>query len=124
MAIHNLEQVLETRIKKAKTDCCAIVGYATSEETTGVLAEVGTLVPKVVQTIDSIKAKKPQFDAILLATLIVKNDLKNLESQTKALDTCLIAKTPLSPPEFRVQADAYVAQIDASFAGAKSLYGY
>ncbi|KAG2229481.1 hypothetical protein INT48_004683 [Thamnidium elegans] len=124
LAIHNLEQVLETRINKAKTDCCAVTGVITSDEATGVLDTVGLLVPKVVDAITSINGKKSQFDAIFLATSIVKTDLKNLEAATKALDTCLVNKTPLTPPEFKIQADAYVATINASFLSAKNLYKY
>lgn len=124
MAIHNLEQVLETRINKAKTDCCVVTGVITSDEATGVLTTVGVLVPKVSDAIAAINAKKSQFDAIFLATTIVKTDLKNLEAATKALDTCLVNKTPLTPPEFKIQADAYVATINAAFLSAKNLYKY
>jgi hypothetical protein len=68
----------------------------------------------------SIVTKKPQFDAILLATALVKTDIKNLDTQTKALDTCLVAKTPAS---HLAAANALVAQINTSFATAKTAYG-
>ncbi|KAG2190887.1 hypothetical protein INT46_002157 [Mucor plumbeus] len=119
-AIHSKEQVLETRLKKAGTDCCAVSGTVTAEEADAVLAVVNTLVPQVSAALTSIVTKKPQFDAILLATALVKSDIKNLDTQTKTLDTCLIAKTPAS---HLTAANALVAQINASFATAKTVYG-
>ncbi|GAN11327.1 hydrophobic surface binding protein [Mucor ambiguus] len=120
LAIHNKEQVLETRLKKAGTDCCAFTGTVTTEEADAVLNTVSALVPQVSAALTSIVTKKPQFDAILLATTLVKSDIKNLDSQTKTLDTCLLAKTPAS---HLTAANALVTQINNSFASAKTAYG-
>ncbi|CAO0800581.1 unnamed protein product [Mucor circinelloides] len=120
LAIHNKEQILETRLKKAGTDCCAVSGTVTTEEADAVLSTVTTLVPQVTSALTSIVTKKPQFDAIFLATALVKSDIKNLDTQTKTLDTCLIAKTPAS---HLAAANALVAQINTSFASAKTAYG-
>lgn len=120
LAIHNKEQVLETRLKKAGTDCCAFTGTVTTEEADAVLNTVSTLVPQVSAALTSIVTKKSQFDAIFLATSLVKSDIKNLDSQTKTLDTCLLAKTPAS---HLTAANALVDQINTSFATAKTAYG-
>jgi hypothetical protein len=120
LAIHEKEKVLETRLKKAGTDCCAVSVTITTEEADAVLGVVTTLVPEVVASLNSIVVKKPEFDAIFLATALVKGDIKNLDSQTKALDTCLINKTPAS---HLPAANDLIAQIDASFASAKQAYG-
>ena len=120
MAVHNKEQVLETRLKKAGTDCCAVAGTVTAEEADAVIATVTTLVPQVTAALSSIVTKKPEFDAIFLATALVKTDIKNLDTQTTTLDTCLIAKTPAS---HLTAANALVTQINNSFASAKTAYG-
>ncbi|CAO0800093.1 unnamed protein product [Mucor circinelloides] len=120
LAVHNKEQVLETRLKKAGTDCCAVAGTVTAEEADAVIATVTTLVPQVTAALSSIVTKKPEFDAIFLATALVKTDIKNLDTQTKTLDTCLIAKTPAS---HLAAANALVTQINNSFASAKTAFG-
>ncbi|KAI8975157.1 hydrophobic surface binding protein A-domain-containing protein [Mycotypha africana] len=120
IAIHTKEQVLETKLKQAGTDCCAVSGTVTDEEAQAVLAVVSDLVPDVTAALASIVSKKSQFDAILLATTLVKNDIKNLDSQTNTLDTCLLAKTPSA---YKTQANGLVTQISNAFASAKSAYG-
>ncbi|KAI9359455.1 hypothetical protein BD770DRAFT_319743, partial [Pilaira anomala] len=122
-AIHNLEQDLEKALKKAGVDCCVDTHAVTLEEADGVLSTVGGLIPRITGTLTAITTKKPQFDAILLATTIVKNDVKNLDTQTRALNTCLINKTPTSPPAYLEAANAAAAQINAAFASAKAAYG-
>ncbi|CAO3642762.1 unnamed protein product [Mucor hiemalis] len=122
-AIHTKEQELEKRLKKAGTDCCAIASTVALDEADAVLAVVGDLVPKVSNALTAITTKKPQFDAILLATLLVKGDIKNLDTQTKTLDTCLLAKTPTSPPSYLDTANGYVTTINNAFASAKTAYG-
>ncbi|KAI7900775.1 hydrophobic surface binding protein A-domain-containing protein, partial [Cokeromyces recurvatus] len=120
LAVHNKEQQLETRLKKAGTDCCAIASTFNTEEADAVLAVISNLVPDVTASLTSIVNKKPEFDAILLATVLVKGDIKNLDTQTKTLDTCLIAKTPSTHID---QANAYVADINNAFSSAKTAYG-
>lgn len=120
-AIHTKEQALETLLKKAGTSCCVTTGAViTAEEATAVLGVVGGLAPKVVAALNAIQTKKPDFDAIFLATLLVKGDIKNLDTQTKTLDTCLLARTP---PANVDQANTLVATINNAFAAAKKTYG-
>ncbi|GAA5804778.1 hypothetical protein EDC94DRAFT_620250 [Helicostylum pulchrum] len=121
--IHTLEQVLETRLKKAGTDCCVQIGAITLPEADAVLATVEVLVPKVTSALSAITSKKSQFDAIFLATAIVKNDIKALDTQTKTLDACLIAKTPIDPPSYLITANGYVTEINNAFSAARSAYG-
>jgi hypothetical protein len=78
------------------------------------------LVPEIEGALSSIVTKKPEFDAIFLATALVKGDIKNLDSQTKALDTCLVAATPA---DYLDAANGYVTRIDNAFATAKTAYG-
>ncbi|CAO3627022.1 unnamed protein product [Mucor hiemalis] len=123
-AIHTQEQELEKRLKKAGTSCCATPPTTvTTDEADAVLGVVATLVPKITGSLTAIVSKKPQFDAILLATLLVKGDIKNLDAQTKTLYTCLVNKTPASPPSYLITANGYVSQIQAGFANAKTAYG-
>ncbi|GAA5799428.1 hypothetical protein EDC94DRAFT_557010 [Helicostylum pulchrum] len=121
--IHTLEQVLETRLKKAGTDCCADIGAITLPEADAVLSTVEVLVPKVTGALSAIVTKKSQFDAVFLATALVKKDIAALDTQTKTLDTCLIAKTPTDPPSYLEAANGYVAEIDSAFSAAKTAYG-
>ncbi|KAI9338331.1 hypothetical protein BD770DRAFT_331435, partial [Pilaira anomala] len=122
-AIHQLEQVLEVELKKAGVDCCVDTHTITLEEADAVLSTVSNLIPQITGTLGAIEVKKPQFDAILLATTIVKNDIKNLDTQTRTLNTCLINKTPLDPPSYLQTANSYASQINAAFVSAKSKYG-
>jgi hypothetical protein len=46
-----------------------------------------------------------------------------LDTQTKALDTCLVAKTPSSPPSYLETANGYVNTINNAFTAAKTAYG-
>jgi hypothetical protein len=77
-------------------------------------------VPQVTGSLSSISAKKPQFDAIFLATGLVKNAIKNLNGGTTTLDTCLINKTPAA---YLATANGYVTQINAAFASTRQTYG-
>lgn len=123
-AIHTQEQELEKRLKQSGVSCCVTPPTTvTLEEADAVLAIVGNLVPKITGSLSAIVTKKPQFDAILLATLLVKNDIKSLDTQTKTLYTCLVNKTPTDPPSYLQTANGYVAQIQAGFASAKTAYG-
>ncbi|KAI9343695.1 hypothetical protein BD770DRAFT_414403 [Pilaira anomala] len=107
-AIHQLEQALEVELKKAAD---------------AVLSTVSNLIPQITGTLGAIEVKKPQFDAILLAPTIVKNDIKNLDTQTRTLNTCLIDKTLLDPPSYLQTANSYASQINAAFVSVKSKYG-
>jgi hypothetical protein len=120
LAIHNKEKVLEDRLIKAGTDCCAVSGTVNSEEADAVIAVVTNLVPEVEDVLDAIVVKKPEFDAIFLATALVKGDIKNLDGQTKTLDTCLVNKTPAS---HLPAANDLVGRINTAFAAAKTAYG-
>ncbi|GAN06022.1 hypothetical protein MAM1_0108d05498 [Mucor ambiguus] len=62
LAVHNKENVLETRFKNAGTDRCAAAGIVTDEET----VTVSTRFSQVAAVLSSIAIKKPEVDAILL----------------------------------------------------------
>lgn len=68
-------------------DCCTTYGIVTAEEADIVITIVATLVPKVSAGLTSIVSKKFQFDAIPLATALVKTDIKKLDTQTTAFDS-------------------------------------
>lgn len=121
LAIHNKEQTLETLLKKAGTDCCVTPPTSvTDEEAQAVLGVVGSLVPQVTGSLSSISTKKSQFDAIPLATTIVKTDIKNLNTQTNTLNTCLLNKTPA---QYLPTANDYAAKINKAFADTRAVYG-
>lgn len=121
MDIHNKEQVLEQRLTKAGTTCCAVNTVATTADANDFLGVVNTMVPLVQGALTSIVAKKPEFDAIFLATSIVKTDIKNLNNQAnQLLDNCLFDVTP---PSHTAIATAHVNAIKSAFTTAKSAYG-
>lgn len=84
------------------------------------LGVVATVVPEIEGALTSITTKKPEFDAIFLATTLVKGDIKNLDTQLKTLDTCLVAVTPA---QYLDDANAYVERVDSAFATTKTAYG-
>jgi hypothetical protein len=111
--------VLETDLKAATTACCAVTS-ATVEEAAAVISVVDTIVPEIETALSDIVNQKPQFDAVLLATAIVKGDLKNLNTELTALDTCLVAATP---SDYTSVAQGYVDRVNAAFAAADAAYG-
>ncbi|GAN05338.1 hypothetical protein MAM1_0088d04808 [Mucor ambiguus] len=88
LVVHNKESVLETHFTKASTECFAAVVTITDEKADVFIVTVSTLVSQATAALSSIVVKKPEFDTILLATALVKSDIKNLDTQSKALDTC------------------------------------
>lgn len=119
LAIHTKEQTLESLITTATTDCCA-VSSATEEEALAVLVVVDKLVTDIVTALNNIDSKKPQFDAVLLATAIVKSDIKNLKTKTNSLDTCLLNA---APADLKTRAQGYINTINTAFATAYTVYG-
>ncbi|KAG2199616.1 hypothetical protein INT46_004608 [Mucor plumbeus] len=120
LGVHSSEQTLETKLKAATTSCCAVTTTVTEEDATAVLSVVGTLVPEIEDALTAITNKKSQFDAVLLATSLVKADIKNLNTEVNALDTCLIAVTPTDD---LTAANAYVSRVTAAFTAADTVYG-
>lgn len=90
------------------------------EEAAAVISVVNTIVPEIENALSAIVSKKPQFDAVLLATAIVKSDLKNLNTELTALDKCLLAVTPADD---LAVAQGYVDRINTAFASANTAYG-
>jgi uncharacterized protein YfcZ (UPF0381/DUF406 family) len=107
-------------LKAATTSCCAVTTTVTEEDATAVLSVVGTLVPEIENALTAITNKKSQFDAVLLATSLVKADIKNLNTEVNALDTCLIAVTPTDD---LTAANAYVSRVTTAFTAADTAYG-
>ncbi|KAI8059384.1 uncharacterized protein B0P05DRAFT_574878 [Gilbertella persicaria] len=120
LAIHTKEQALENLLKTATTSCCVQKTTVTDEEAAAVLNVISTLVPNIETTLSSLVSKKSQFDTILLATTLVKTDIKNLKTQTSALDTCLVAVTPSA---YTTDANGYVTRVNAAFTSASTAYG-
>lgn len=120
LSIHTKEQTLETNLKSATTACCAVTTTVSEEDAAAVIAVVDTIVPEIEDALSAIVGKKAQFDAVLLATAIVKADLKNLNTELTALDTCLLAVTPADVADV---AQAYVDRINTAFAAANTAYG-
>ncbi|GAN05215.1 hydrophobic surface binding protein [Mucor ambiguus] len=120
LAVHSSEQTLETKLKAAITSCCAVTTTVSEEDATAVFSVVGVVVPEIENALSAIVTKKPQFDAVLLATSLVKTDIKNLNTEVNSLDTCLIAVTPAAD---LANANAYVGRVNTAFASAKTAYG-
>ncbi|CAO3677112.1 hypothetical protein G6F70_001635 [Rhizopus microsporus] len=120
LSVHSKEQTLENLIKQANTDCCAVTTVVSTEDANAVLAVVQTLVPDIESALDAIVTKKPQFDAVPLATSIVKGDIKNLQAKVTTLDNCILAVTP---SDFTTAANEYVGRINNAFSKADTAYG-
>lgn len=119
LAVHNKGQGLETHLKKAGADCGEVAGTVTAKEADAVIATVSTLVSQATVALSSIVTKKPEFDAILLATALIRSDIKNLDTQTKTFDSCLFTKTPAF---HLTTVSALVTQINSSSYSAKTVY--
>ncbi|KAG0948500.1 hypothetical protein G6F57_008247 [Rhizopus arrhizus] len=120
LAIHSKEQALESLVKTANNNCCAMTNVVNEEEANAVINVVKTLIPDIQNALNTIVSKKDQFEDVALATTIVKTDIKSLESKVNALDKCILAVTP---SDFTSVANVYIGQVNTAFAGAKSAYG-
>lgn len=69
---------------------------------------------------EAIFAKKTEFDAILFTTAIVKGDVKDLDTQTKALINCIVRGCPASQLPI---ANELADRINDHFIAAKIAYG-
>lgn len=119
MNIHASEQTLESLIQTATSDCCTI-STISDEEANAILAVVEDLVPDIVSTLATLDSKKPQFDAVLLATLIVKTDIKNLDTKTTSLDICLLAACPTG---LQTTCQDLMDQVNAAFDTSEIVWG-
>jgi hypothetical protein len=121
LAIHEKEQVLEARLTTAGNSCCAVSQVVTSADADAFLGVVEDMVPLIQGALASIVTKKPEFDAIFLATTLVKADIKNLNIKSNnLLDTCLFRVTPT---DYIPIANQYVGNIKTAFASARTAYG-
>ncbi|KAI8985415.1 hypothetical protein BDB01DRAFT_759343 [Pilobolus umbonatus] len=120
LSIHNKGLALNTKITDARTACCINTGVViTGDEATAVLTVVQGLSPDIQSTLTSVINKKPEFDAVPLATNILKNDIITLDASTDGLIECLISRSPAS---HLTAANAEKATIDAAFDAAKAAY--
>ncbi|KAG2208257.1 hypothetical protein INT47_006113, partial [Mucor saturninus] len=119
VALHTHEQALDAAFKITSTDCCAITATVSDEEATAVFGLVGDFVPDITNSFDVIISKKPEFDALLLATNIAKADIKTLSGYLRQVDGCLIAVTP-EPLLATVQ--SYMDTIDAKLVATYAAY--
>ncbi|KAI7906256.1 uncharacterized protein BX663DRAFT_558787 [Cokeromyces recurvatus] len=120
IAVHSEEQKLEALLKSTTTACCAVTTTVSNEEADAVISVIDTVVPQIEAALAAITVKKPEFDAVLLATNIVKGDIKNLDSQVTTLDNCLVAVTPDS---YLDVANGYVTRVRTAFDTAEDAYG-
>ncbi|KAI8976504.1 hypothetical protein BDB01DRAFT_803131 [Pilobolus umbonatus] len=120
LSIHNKGLALNTKITDARTACCVDTGAViTDDEAVAVLTVVQGISPNIQATLGSVVAKKPEFDAVALATNILKNDITTLDASTDALIACLIGRTPTT---YTDAANAEKAIIDGAFDAAKAAY--
>ena len=87
------------------------------------LSTVGTFVTRTPSALEEVAARKIEFDRIVLATVLVKRDISALYNETEILTTCLLAKTPATPPNYLESAKQYVNTLNSQFAIAKTAYG-
>lgn len=72
-----------------------------------IIAAIQAFVPTIVDALTAIIAKKPSFDALLVADALVSQDLIALNASTTAFEAALVAVAPVSlfcytPPHRRI----------------------
>lgn len=93
---HTKEQTLEVSLNTAFNDCCLTVIY-TEAELDEIYEAFDRLVTAIEELIDYIIPKIPQFDAVLLASNIIKTDIKNLRTKITNISNC-IGQYPIFVP--------------------------
>lgn len=116
-AIHQKEQLIETSLEKANSDCCPLNGLSI-DEVTAVLGVVTKLVPDVVKVLGSIVSKKLDFENLALATSLLKNDIKTIKKLTTSLTTCLLNKGSIAD---RLVGTTLKTELDTAFAAVEAL---
>lgn len=114
--------MLETALKKAGVDCCAVTGKVTNEEADAMLATVTPVIPQATAALSLIVEKKPEIYAILLAPPLAKSDLKNLNNQTVILYTCIHDIGSEQHPTYIPTINNFISQLDNSFAVSRAAY--
>ncbi|KAG1436717.1 hypothetical protein G6F56_013436 [Rhizopus delemar] len=103
----------------AGTHCCAVTKVVSTEDANAVLDMVKGLVPDIEASLSAIVNKKSEFAKVTAAPTIVKADIKSLQGNVVALDTCIVAVTPA---EFNTVATGYVTRVNAAFDAANAAY--
>lgn len=80
---------------------------------------IGSMVPDITGSLDSIITKKPDFDAVAFVTTFLKVDIKALADLLKILDGCLIT---VAPDFLLASAQAYIDGINTKIAAAFTAY--
>jgi hypothetical protein len=103
----------------AKTDCCAVSGPVSEEDANAVIAVVAPLTTQIEAALQAIIDKKSEFDSVFLIPAIIKADIINLNTNTSAVSTCLVANTP---SDLASTAQGYADRITAAFTAALAAY--
>ena len=61
-----------------------------------IFSSVQAFVPTIVDALTAIIAKKPSFDALIVADSLVSQDLTALNASTSAFEAALVAAAPVS----------------------------
>ncbi|GAA5798045.1 hypothetical protein HPULCUR_003443 [Helicostylum pulchrum] len=120
--IHVREQLLEVALKKAGVDCCTAIGKVTDEEADAMLTTVTPVIPQATSALSLIVAKKPEMVATMFAMGIVREDIKNLNSQTVTLYTCIRDIGTEQHPTYIPTINDFISQLDNSFATSSAAY--
>lgn len=117
-----MEQALENLLNIATNSCCTFGQTVTYEEADAILEKVSSVVPTVAETLNIVRNKKPQFDALMFATSIIRTDIKKLHTHSNILNECLIEAMPSGSPSHLFTAFEYSQQINSAFELTKTHY--
>ncbi|KAF7978610.1 hypothetical protein HWV62_45348 [Athelia sp. TMB] len=119
LAINTASRNLNTAITTATTDTKALTAPVGDSDAQVIIDAVSGFTPTIVDALNNIIAKKPSFDALIVADTLVQEDLASLNSSTVAFENALLS---LAPGDLQSQAEALIAEINAAFAKAIAAY--
>ncbi|KAF7974267.1 hypothetical protein HWV62_13056 [Athelia sp. TMB] len=95
LAINTASKNLTTTIASATTDVQAVPLPIAESDADTIFSAVQAFVPTIVDALTAIIAKKPSFDALIVADQLVSQDLASLNSTTSAFEAALVAAAPV-----------------------------
>lgn len=115
--VHLYDNYVEKNItNNAIPHCCnSVVTAYTDEEASGIINSLSTLSGKVVNTMQIMASKQPEFAKLLLMNHLFTVDIKNLAGNTTILEKCLVQRTPTDKLADLTQ---YINQIDTAYGSA------
>ncbi|KAF8489926.1 hydrophobic surface binding protein [Gautieria morchelliformis] len=120
LAIHTDSVNLVSAIAQGTTDVTSTGAFSDADATT-ILQSLEAIQPTIIDALNAIVAKKPAFQGLPIGgvTALVKQDIGDLDGNTTAFESALIAATPT---DLQANATAIKTAIDAAFSNAVAAY--